>query len=56
MTFQPDINVGFVGISSGHDVKDTALGGNHGEYSVVSRHQAGQRFAGTIVRKKANRL
>ena len=56
MTFQPDINVGFVGIPSGHDVKDTALGGDHGEYSVVGRHQAGQSFTGTIVRKKANRL
>ena len=54
--FKPDINIRLPGISSGHDVKDSALCGDHGQNSVVVGDQTGQSLTGAIICKKAHRL
>ena len=56
MPLQPDVDIGFVGIPSSHNIEDAAFGGDHGEHAAIGSHQAGQCFAGTVVGKKTDRL
>ena len=49
MSFQPDIDIRSVGISSSHNIKNTAFCRNDAEHTIVIGNQTGQRFTGTII-------
>ena len=56
MPLQPDVDIGLVGIPSGHNIEDSTLGRDYREYTAVGCHQTGQCFTGTIVCKEADRF